>query len=224
MRGGARNVAEKRLTSVTVKTYATAKLNVAFSRAMRTTCPFSDLLCARSSTGSMSASSPATAASSPVPSAPLDAPRLPATALYAGSEISQRWTPTHTTRNTVESPKNANVDRSAAAPLSASICAAAPDPARTDASADSSCTPEIATATAAWPDMTACIAGGPKSAATATTAVCRYEPPAAWQTALRSTNAKNAPGGGRAYVLVVSRRESTESAARERSTRCLFDA
>ena len=213
---------------MTTKTYATATLYVAFVRATRRTWPFCPAFpCARSSTTSTSAPSPSSS-SSPVPSAGRGRRARAATALYAGSDTSHSWTATQTTRNTVDSPKNANAERVAASASAAAACAAviegsAPR-ARTDASAESSCTPEIATATAAWPDIVACIAGGPKSAATATTAVCRYEPAAAWQTPLRSTKAKNAPAGGAAYVLSVSRRQRSASAPRERRTRREFEA
>ena len=75
----------------------------------------------------------------------------------------------------------------------------------TEATALKTWTPLTATATAAWPDMRACTAVGPKSEAITIMAVWRYAPRAAWETPLSKTKAKNIPGLVWMKVLRVSR-------------------
>lgn len=95
---------------------------------------------------------------------------------------------------------------------------------RVDAAALSTCTPLMITPTAAWPDMTACMALWPKREATATTAVCKYEPADACSMPVRSTKVKKTPGCGWNQVLAVSKAVKSASHVKEKSTRREFDA
>jgi hypothetical protein len=119
---------------------------------------------------------------------------------YAGRRTSHACAPTVARRKTVESAKNARAD-AAALPSSAALSTTTLPSAdgegnapRTEPYADSSWTALTATPTAAWPDMSACIAEGPNSAASAVTAVCRKLPAAACSAAATSTPAANTPG------------------------------
>ena len=101
--------------------------------------------------------------------------------LYDGSLNNHACAPALTSKKTVEILKNMNADCSSGSEVTVIGLLSDSDEGwpRTEVYALIACTRLIATATAPWPDMTDCMAVGPNKEATATMAVCRYDPAAA---------------------------------------------
>jgi len=108
-------------------------------------------------------------------------------------------------KNIVDNAKNMKADLSSAAPSLRYAETDSGDVPQTEAVALNTCTPLTTTATAPWPDMTACTAVGPNREASAITAGWRYDPAVACNMLFTRIKEKKTPGEPWINVVIVRR-------------------